>query len=68
MEMMKPRWSDRVCEGVLKQPLIDARKMSAASCVSSMICRALVASSKDLQAISKSSTCRVGGALLIRST
>ncbi len=53
---MKPKWSVRVWVGVSKQPLSDARTVSEARSVSSIICRALEASSKEEQAINKSST------------
>ena len=55
---MKPRWSGRVCVGVSKQPLSGARTMPAARSVSSMMSRAREASSKELQAINRSSTYR----------
>ena len=51
LEMMKPRWSDRVCVGVSKQPLSGTRTMPGARSVSSMICRVLVASSKGTEQI-----------------
>ena len=55
-EMLKPKWSGRVWVGVSKQPLSGARTMPAARSVSSIICRDLDASSKEEQAINKSST------------
>ena len=55
-EMLKPEWSGRVWVGVSKQPWSGARTMPAARSVSSIICRALDASSKEEQAINKSST------------
>ena len=53
---MKPKWSGRVWVGVSKQPLSGARTMPAARSVSSIICRGLDASSKEEQAINRSST------------
>ena len=56
-EMSNPKWSGRVWVGVSKQPLSGARIMPAVRSVSSIICRALEASSKEEQAMNKSSTC-----------
>jgi hypothetical protein len=55
-EMMKSKWSGRVWVGVSKQPLSGARTMPSARSVSSIICRALAASSKEEHVINKSST------------
>ena len=53
---MKPKWSGRVWVGVSNQPLSGALTMPVARSVSSFICRALEASSKEEQEINKSST------------
>ncbi len=53
---MKPKWSGRVWVGVSKQPLSGARTMPVVRRVSSIICLALEASSKEEQVINKSST------------
>ena len=53
---MKPKWSGRVWVGVSKQHLSGARTMPTVRSVSSIICRPLEASSKEEQAINKSST------------
>ena len=53
---MKSKWSGRVWVGVSKQTLSGARTMPAARSVSSIICRDLEVSTKEEQAINKSST------------